>query len=149
VKVDGDDRYVMVLHTNQVTQLRTNTSTGQWLDIQKAAMTGDGSKDNPILTGALGVYNGVILHESTRITHGVTRPPARRSPRPPRGPAGRPAGAIGFGQGLLVRELRLERRAVRLRQPTRRRGRLHLRPEEAAVQLRGLRLRSSDGHLHP
>ena len=72
VKVNGEDKYVMVLHTNQVTQLRTNTSTGQWLDIQKAATTGDGSNRNPIFTGALGEYNGVILHESTRITQGVS-----------------------------------------------------------------------------
>jgi N4-gp56 family major capsid protein len=71
VKIDGEDRYVMILHTNQVTQLRTSTSTGQWLDIQKAAMTGDGSKGNPIMTGALGMYNGVVLHESTRIPLGV------------------------------------------------------------------------------
>lgn len=71
VNVDGDKMYVAVLHTNQVTQLRTNTSTGQWLDIQKAATTGDGSSRNPIFTGALGVYNGVVLHEDTRITLGV------------------------------------------------------------------------------
>jgi N4-gp56 family major capsid protein len=71
VMVDGEPMYVMVLHTNAVTQLRTNTSAGQWLDIQKAAVTGDGSASNPIFTGALGVYNGVVLHESTRIPLGV------------------------------------------------------------------------------
>src|SRR5678815_2615285 len=69
INVDGDDRYVVVLHTKQVTQLRTNTNAGQWLDIQKAAMTGDGSSKNPIMTGALGMYNGAVLHESTRITN--------------------------------------------------------------------------------
>ena len=26
-------------------------------------MTGDGSNDNPIMTGALGMYNGAVLHE--------------------------------------------------------------------------------------
>ena len=100
IKVDGDDRYVMVIHTNQVTQLRTNTSTGQWLDIQKAAITGDGSKDNPIMTGALGMYNGVVLHESTRITPGVnsgtgaTVAGVRRAVL-----MGAQAGAIAFGKG--------------------------------------------------
>lgn len=100
IKVGGEDRYAMVIHTNQVTQLRTNTATGQWLDIQKAAMTGDGSKDNPVMTGALGVYNGVILHESTRITPGVnsatgvTVPGTRRAVL-----LGAQAGAIGFGKG--------------------------------------------------
>lgn len=100
VKVDGEDRYVMVIHTNQVTQLRTNTSTGQWLDIQKAAMTGDGSKANPIMTGALGVYNGVVLHESTRITQGVnstTAVPVANTRRAVL--LGAQSGAIGFGQG--------------------------------------------------
>lgn len=86
----GDKYYVMFLHPYQVTDLRTNTSTGQWLDIQKAALTGgrlaygsgfgangpDGknvnaSDINPIFSGALGVYNGVILHEAFRVTQGV------------------------------------------------------------------------------
>jgi len=99
INIEGDDRYVMVLHTNQVTQLRTNTNTGQWLDIQKAAMTGDGSKGNPIMTGALGMYNGVVLHESTRITPGVnsatgaTVATARRAVL-----MGAQAASIGFGQ---------------------------------------------------
>lgn len=101
VKVDGEDKYVMILHTNQVTQLRTNTSTGQWLDIQKAATTGDGSRNNPIFTGALGEYNGVILHESTRITNGVnsstgaTVATARRAVL-----LGAQAAFLAFGQGF-------------------------------------------------
>ncbi len=71
IKVNGEDKYVAVLHPNQVQQMRTNTSTGQWLDIQKAATTGDGSRNNPIFTGALGEYNGVILFEDRRIPNGV------------------------------------------------------------------------------
>jgi N4-gp56 family major capsid protein len=67
VKVGANDYMVAFLHPYQVTQMRTNTNTGQWLDIQKAAMTGGDTSKNPIFTGALGVYNGVILHESTRI----------------------------------------------------------------------------------
>ena len=100
VKVDGEDRWVMVMHTNQVTQLRTNTSSGQWLDIQKAAMTGDGSKGNPIMTGALGMYNGVVLHESTRITPGVNSTTGVAVSNTRRAVLlGAQAGAIGFGQG--------------------------------------------------
>jgi N4-gp56 family major capsid protein len=63
-------------------------------------MTGDGSKDNPIMTGALGMYNGVVLHESTRITAGVnsatgaTVATARRAVL-----MGAQAGFIGFGKG--------------------------------------------------
>jgi N4-gp56 family major capsid protein len=100
VNVDGEDRYVVVMHTKQVTQLRTNTQAGQFLDIQKAAMTGDGSAKNPIMTGALGMYNGAVLHESTRVTNGVnstTGVPvltARRAML-----LGAQAAAIGFGEG--------------------------------------------------
>lgn len=67
IRLQGDDYYVMFLHPFQVTAMRTNSSTGQWLDIQKAAMTGGEITKNPIFTGALGMYNNVILHESTRI----------------------------------------------------------------------------------
>jgi N4-gp56 family major capsid protein len=66
------DRYVMYLHPYQVTDLRTSTSTGQWLDIQKAAMTGGMITNNPIFTGAIGEYNGVILRSSYDIAPGVT-----------------------------------------------------------------------------
>lgn len=68
--VGGKRFYVAWLHPYQVTDIRTATATGQWLDIQKAAMTGGLVEDNPIFDGSLGVYNGVILHESARITQG-------------------------------------------------------------------------------
>lgn len=72
IKMGGKDHFVMFLHPYQVTQLRTNTSTGQWQDITKAAMMGGQVEDNPIYTGMLGMYNGVILHESDRVTQGVS-----------------------------------------------------------------------------
>lgn len=70
-KMGGKDYYVMFLHDFQVTDMRTNTDTGQWLDIQKAAMQGGNVGNNPIFTGALGVYNDVILHEANRVTQGI------------------------------------------------------------------------------
>jgi N4-gp56 family major capsid protein len=100
VKINGGSFYVMFLHPTQVYSLRTNTSTGQWLDIQKAAMTGDGSANNPILTGALGVYNNVILHESYRVSSGVNSSTGvgvattRRAVL-----CGAQSAAMGFGQG--------------------------------------------------
>ena len=72
IKIDGGEHYVMYLHPTQVTSLRTSTSTGQWLDIQKAAMQGGEVSKNPIFTGALGMYNNVILRESEQIPRGVT-----------------------------------------------------------------------------
>lgn len=70
VKVGNRDLFVGFLHPYQVTDLRTITSTGQYLDIQKAAMTGGEIEDNPIFDGSLGMYNGTILHEDARVTVG-------------------------------------------------------------------------------
>lgn len=73
IKMGGESFYVVFLHPYQVYNVRTNTNSGQWLDIQKAALaSGNRFADNPIFTGALGVYNNCILHESTRITQAVS-----------------------------------------------------------------------------
>jgi len=72
IMINGEKHYVYFMHPYDVYQLRTNTNTGQWLDIQKAAMNGGKVSGNPIFTGALGVYNNVILHSSTRIPTPVT-----------------------------------------------------------------------------
>ena len=71
VRTGGKEFYLGFLHPYQVTDMRINTSTGQWLDIQKAAMTGGEVSDNPIFDGALGVYNGVIIHSDYRIPLGI------------------------------------------------------------------------------
>jgi N4-gp56 family major capsid protein len=71
VKVGSQSFYVCFLHPFQVRDLRTQTNTGDWLDIQKAAMAGGDVESNPIFSGALGVYNGVVLHEWTRLPNGV------------------------------------------------------------------------------
>jgi len=70
VKISGGDYYVMLLHPYQVKAMRTDTSTGQWLDIQRAAMQGGEIAKNPIFSGALGVHNGVIFFESPRMPLG-------------------------------------------------------------------------------
>jgi N4-gp56 family major capsid protein len=72
LQIGGKPMYAVFMHPYQVTDLRTSTSTGQWLDIQKAAMTGGEIQDNPIFDGSLGVYNGCIMHSDNRITNGVT-----------------------------------------------------------------------------
>lgn len=71
IKINGADHFVAFLHPFQVYDIRTATTTGQWLDIQKAAMTGGKTSENPIFTGALGMYNNVILHEAVRVPTGV------------------------------------------------------------------------------
>lgn len=72
VKVGAQSYYVAFLHPYQVKDLRNNTNTGDWLDIQKAALGGGDIQDNPIFTGALGVYNGCVLHEWTRLPTAAT-----------------------------------------------------------------------------
>lgn len=61
MKFKGQDRYVLLMSEFDAFNVRTNTSTGQWLDIQKAAAAAEG-RDNPIFLGSLGMYNNVVLH---------------------------------------------------------------------------------------
>ena len=99
LRVDGEEKYVMFVHPYQVYDLRTNTSTGQWLDIQKAALAGGKGDKSPIYSGALGEYNGVVLHESTRIpvglhsSTGAAQSSTRRAVF-----CGAQAGAVAWGQ---------------------------------------------------
>jgi len=71
IMIGGEEKYVIYLDPYQVTDLRTSTDTGQWLDIQKAAMQGGKISKNPIYTGSLGEYNGVVIRMSHDVTQGV------------------------------------------------------------------------------
>jgi len=105
ININGGKHYVVFLHPYQVTDLRTTTSTGQWLDIQKAAMSGGKVSENPIFTGALGVYNGAILHESTRVTQGVHSSTGAAQTSTRRAVlCGAQAAVMGFGQGHSFKE---------------------------------------------
>lgn len=69
LRINGQYKYVMFIHPNQTRQLRTNNSanTVTWYDIMRSRVQGGELDTNPIFNGALGEYNGVILHESTRL----------------------------------------------------------------------------------
>jgi N4-gp56 family major capsid protein len=67
--IGGKKTYAAFLHPYQVTAMRTSTTTGQWLDITKAMYQGE-REDNPIFSGALGMYNNVVLHEDSRVPQG-------------------------------------------------------------------------------
>jgi N4-gp56 family major capsid protein len=67
LNVDGQKMYVCFIHPYQTYQLRANTSTGQWQDIQKSILTGGKIGDNPIITGLLGTYNNTLLVEDSRV----------------------------------------------------------------------------------
>ena len=98
IRIEGGEHYVMYLHPINTTQLRAGASAGQWLDIQKAAMTGGEITNNPIFTGALGMYNNVILRESEQIPNGINSTTAAQVPNTRR-PVfmGAQAAAIAFG----------------------------------------------------
>src|SRR6266550_6347696 len=67
-----EDMYVVYLHPYQITALRRNTSTGQWLDLQKAASMGLNQTGILIFSGAIGIYNACILRSSIDVTKGVS-----------------------------------------------------------------------------
>lgn len=72
LRIGNKPMYAAFLHDYQAYDMRTNTSTAQWADIQKAVISGGDIEDNPIFTGSLGVYNGVILHKDPRIPQAVS-----------------------------------------------------------------------------
>jgi N4-gp56 family major capsid protein len=76
INIMGGKYCVCFLHPLQVEDLRTNTDTGQWRDIQLSAIQGGDLTENPLFSGALGVYNKVILHENTRVPAANTTPSA-------------------------------------------------------------------------
>lgn len=61
IRINGADHYCIVMSPWSEYDLRTDVTTGQWLDIQKAAAGAEGRK-NPIFQGAMGMYNDVVLH---------------------------------------------------------------------------------------
>lgn len=69
LRVNGSPKFVMFLHPFQVNALRTDAATTRitWYDATRALAEGGQGTKNGIYSGALGEYNGVILHESTRI----------------------------------------------------------------------------------
>lgn len=94
--VDGEQTYVLVQHVFQFDAMKSNTATGQWLDIQKAAAAAQGHK-NPIFKGNVGDYNGVLMHKHRNVIRfsdygaGANLPAARALF------LGAQAGMVGYG----------------------------------------------------
>ena len=63
----SNGKYVMFVTPEHRYDMRRNSSSMEWADIQKAALTANAAKNNPIYTDALGEYNNVVLHESYRL----------------------------------------------------------------------------------
>jgi N4-gp56 family major capsid protein len=62
----SDDQYVLLMSPFQEYDLRTSATTGQWIDIQKAAAAAEG-RANPIFKGGLGMINNTVLHKHRNV----------------------------------------------------------------------------------
>lgn len=94
IRVGAQEYYVCFIHPDQTRDLRQNTNSGSWLDLQKAAMSGGAIEDNPIFTGALGVYNNVVLHENRRVPLAPGTTTVRRAIF-----CGAQSAVMGYGKG--------------------------------------------------
>jgi N4-gp56 family major capsid protein len=63
VKSGSEGQYVFLMNPDQEFDLRNDTTTGSWLDLQKAAAAAEGSSTNAIFKGNLGMLNGAVLHK--------------------------------------------------------------------------------------
>jgi len=64
--VNGQKKFVLLMHTIQAYQLRTGTSTNDWMTIHKATDSSEGAK-SMIYTNALGEYADVVLHKHRNV----------------------------------------------------------------------------------
>lgn len=96
MKWQGQNRFVMVVHPFQEYDLRTNSSTGQWLDIQKAAAAAEGQQ-NPIFRGSMGMYNGVVLQKHETVIRFADAGVSSNLPAARALFLGRQAGCVAYG----------------------------------------------------
>ena len=62
IRIDGRDTYVMVIDPYQARDLRRDP---KWLEAQQHANVR--GETNPIFSGAMGIYEGVVIHECLRV----------------------------------------------------------------------------------
>lgn len=65
-EVDGEEVFLMIMDPYQKFDLRRNTTTNDWADIQKAIATAAG-KESAFIKGGIGMWNGVVLHSHPNI----------------------------------------------------------------------------------
>ncbi len=61
-EIDGEELFLMIMDPYQAFNLRRNTTTNDWADIQKAIATAIG-RESMFLKGGLGIWNGAVLHQ--------------------------------------------------------------------------------------
>jgi N4-gp56 family major capsid protein len=95
--VDGVKKYALLMHTFQAYQLRTSTTTNDWIDITKST---DRGKNAKMYTNSLGEYADVVLHKHRNVIrfddYGVGSTPTLAAARALF--MGAQAGLIAYGQ---------------------------------------------------
>lgn len=91
LRVGGKDMYVLIAHPYQITDLRKDPV---WKQEMREAGT-RGTEENPIFSGALGVYDGVVIHEHQYIYAWNPGVPAARAIL-----CGQQAGVIAWGKDV-------------------------------------------------
>jgi N4-gp56 family major capsid protein len=61
---------MLFMHNTQVRDLKNNFQAGEWGNIFGMAMQGGQVTGNPIFTGAIGVYEGVPMHQDANVPWG-------------------------------------------------------------------------------
>ncbi len=64
--VDGEDLFLLIMSPYQKFNLRRNTTTNDWADIQKALAISVGLKSE-FVKGGLGIWNGVLLQSHAHV----------------------------------------------------------------------------------
>lgn len=65
VKVGGRNYYVVLLHPHQIFDLKQDSTFQQWMREAEAR-----GKENPLFTGAVGMVDGLVIHEHERVKIG-------------------------------------------------------------------------------
>lgn len=76
LNLDGEKKFILLMHTFQAFQLRTSVTTNDWIDIHKATDRGNKAL---MYKNALGEYAGVIMHKHRNVIrfddYGAAGPP--------------------------------------------------------------------------
>lgn len=74
IVVNGEPFYVLTCHPYAINDLKNLTGEGTWQHLQLQTMTSgtDYVKENPLFTGAIGMYHRTIIHEDSSVPFGDT-----------------------------------------------------------------------------
>jgi N4-gp56 family major capsid protein len=74
VIVNGEPYYILTCHPFAINDLKNLTGAGTWQSLQLQTMTSgtDYVKENPLFTGAIGMYHRTIIHEDSSVPFGDT-----------------------------------------------------------------------------